>query len=262
MAESGEGGRFSELFELIGDYARRDHAHQEKALRLISVAYEGASEVEGMPDARQAVDDILSGYDYVFPVSGLGALDPRSVDAVVRVALYEESNRGWGIDRLGRMLQGLVRRLDAEGGYHSYEEDTNTVMAGLRTVVTGVLEEELVEDLQEIAEETLEGAVAEGLPPTENGPRALPDAVPVEGVAPSDAAPPDAPASPAGASERTQEAAPIADRRREVMDLLAGAGTPTEVAVARAAADSYLASDPSDGDVRMARDRLPNPTGD
>jgi hypothetical protein len=46
------------------------------------------------------------------------------------------------------------------------------------------------------------------------------------------------------------------------MDLMAGAGTPTEVAVARAAADSYLASDPSDGDVRMARDRLPNLTGD
>ena len=152
--------------------------------------------------------------------------------------------------RAGRLLKEVGLSFDA------------AFAAGLRTVVTGVLVEELVEDLQEIAEETLEGAVAEGLPPTENGPRALPDAVPVEGVAPSDAAPPDAPASPAGASERTQEAAPIADRRREVMDLMAGAGTPTEVAVARAAADSYLASDPSDGDVRMARDRLPNPTGD
>ncbi len=44
-------------------------AHQEKALRLITVAYEGAPEVEGMPDARQAMDDILSGNDYVFPTN-------------------------------------------------------------------------------------------------------------------------------------------------------------------------------------------------
>jgi hypothetical protein len=45
------------------------------------------------------------------------------------------------------------------------------------------------------------------------------------------------------------------------MDLLAKAGTPTEVAVAREAAESYLASNPSDGDVRAARDRLPAPGG-
>ena len=263
MAEtSNVGGRFSELFELIADYARRDRGHQEKALRLISVAYEGVPAIEGMPDVRQAVDDILSRHDYVFPISELGALDPRSVDAVVTVALYQEGNREWGIDRLGRMLQGLVRRLDAEGGYPDYEKDTGVVMTGLRTVLTGVLVEELVEDIQEIAEEALEDAVTAGLSPTEYGPRTLPDAVPVEGVAPSEEAPPDSPAVPAGASERTQEAAPIADRRREVMDLMAGAGTPTEVAVARAAADNHLASDPSDGDVRMARDRLPNPTGD
>ena len=61
MAETGNvGSRFSELFELIADYARRDRGHQEKALRLISVAYEGVPAIEGMPDARQAVDDILS----------------------------------------------------------------------------------------------------------------------------------------------------------------------------------------------------------
>ena len=238
MAKSGSGGRFPELFELIADYAKKDRAHQEKALRLINVAYEGPPEVEGMPDARQALDDILNGNDYVFPASGLGALDPRSVDAVVRVALYEEGNREWGIDRLSKMLQGLVRRLDVEGGYHSYEEDTNVVMAGLRTVVTGVLVEELVEDLEELAEEALED------------------------TAPSEEAPPDAPTGIAEAPERTEGAAPIADRRREVMDLLAGASTPTEVAVAMAAADSYLASDPSDGDVRAARDRLPNATRD
>ncbi len=46
------------------------------------------------------------------------------------------------------------------------------------------------------------------------------------------------------------------------MELLANASTPTQVAVARGAAESYLASDPSDGDVRIARNRLPDPTGD
>ena len=41
------------------------------------------------------------------------------------------------------------------------------------------------------------------------------------------------------------------------MDLLAKAGTPTKVAVARDAVESYPASNPSDGGVRVARDRLP-----
>ncbi len=263
MAETSDNGSsFPELFGLIEDYARRDRAHQEKALRLINVAYEGAPEVEGMPDARQAVDEILSGHDYVFPASGLGALEPRSVDAVVRVALYEQGNREWGIDRLCRMLQGLVRRLDAEGGYPDYQEDTNAVMTGLRTVVTGVLVEELVEDLEELAEKALEEVGADVLPPTEDGPRTPPAAVPGDGAAPSEGVPSAASTGTAEASERTRGAAPIADHRREVMDLLAGAATPTEVAVARAAADSYLASDPSDGDVRAARDHLPTPAAD
>jgi hypothetical protein len=63
--------------------------------------------------------------------------------------------------------------------------------------------------------------------------------------------------------EQTEEAAP-SHRRQELMELLASAGTPTQVAVARGAADSWLADHPSDGDVRAARDRLAdvNPTGD
>ena len=253
MAQTGSGGRYPELFELIADYARGDRAHQEKALRLITVAYEGAPEVEGMPDARQALDDILTASDYVFPASGLGTLDPRSVDAVVRVALYEQGNREWGIDRLARMLQGLVRRLDAEGGYPDYEEDTNVVMTGLRTVVTGVLVEEIAEDLQELAEEI----AGEDLLPT-----AAPPAPGTEELGATIALPGESRPDAAEEPGRAEEAAPIADHRRELMDLLASASTPTEVAVARAAADSYLASDPSDGDVRMARDRLPNATGD
>ncbi len=63
--------------------------------------------------------------------------------------------------------------------------------------------------------------------------------------------------------EQTEEAAP-SHRRQELMDLLANAGTPTQVAVARAAADTWLADHPSDGDVRAARDQLPDlyPAGD
>ncbi len=63
--------------------------------------------------------------------------------------------------------------------------------------------------------------------------------------------------------KQTEEAGDPA-RRQELMDLIANAGTPTQVAVARGAADTWLADHPSDGDVRAARDRLAdvNPTGD
>ena len=63
-------------------------------------------------------------------------------------------------------------------------------------------------------------------------------------------------------TEQTEEEAPYHDRRQELMDRLANAQTTTEVAVARGAADAWLAANPSDGDVRMALDRLPDPTGD
>lgn len=51
------------------------------------------------------------------------------------------------------MPQGLVRRLnDDEEGYPDYTEDAAVVMNGLQTVVAGVLVEETVEDLQDLAE--------------------------------------------------------------------------------------------------------------
>ena len=239
-SDGGDNGGFSELFDLISDYAKRDRAHQEKALKLITVAYEGPPEVEGMPDVRQTVDDILGRFDYVFPIREFGTLDPRSVDAVVRVALYEEGNREWGIDRLARMLRGLVRRLDAEGGYPDYAEDTGMVMTGLQTVVSGALVEEIVEELQDMAEELVEDAVSEGKPLMTGAPRILSGAMLGEE---------EVVASPG-------EDAPLIDRQ-ELMDLLSKADTPTEVAVARGAAESYLASNPSDGDVRAASDHLP-----
>ncbi len=64
-------------------------------------------------------------------------------------------------------------------------------------------------------------------------------------------------------AEQTEEPT-SSHRREELMDLMASAGTPTQVAVARAAADTWLADNPSDGDMRAARDRLADvyPAGD
>jgi hypothetical protein len=120
-----------------------------------------------MPNAKQVVDDILGQHDYVFPILDSGSgLDSHSVDVVVRVALYQEDNREWGINRLNRlsrMLESLVRRLNTEEGYPDYVEDTARVMTGLETVVSGALAEEIVEDLaEEIAEDLEEGV--EGTP--------------------------------------------------------------------------------------------------
>ena len=44
--------------------------------------------------------------------------------------------------------------------------------------------------------------------------------------------------------------------RGELMELLANARTPSELADARVAADGWLAANPGDGDVRLARERL------
>ena len=75
----------------------------------------------------------------------------------MRVALYSEQNREWGINRLSRMLEGLLRRLNIEEDYPDYMEDTARVITGLQTVVSGSLAEEIAEDLQEIAKDTTEG---------------------------------------------------------------------------------------------------------
>lgn len=159
MTEPTGESKFSELFKVITTYSQGDHDHQEKALRVIAGAYDMPLEAEAMPNARQVVDDILGQHDYVFPILGSGGgLDPHSVDAVVRVALYQEENREWGINRLSRMLEGLLRRLNSEEGYPDYVEDTARVMTGLETVVSGALAEEIVEDLAEdITEDLQEG---------------------------------------------------------------------------------------------------------
>lgn len=78
---------------------------------------------------------------------------------MVRVALYQEESREWGVNRLGRILEALLRRLSTEEGYPDYVEDTARVMTGLETVMSGALAEEIVEELAEdIAEDLTEGS--------------------------------------------------------------------------------------------------------
>ena len=61
--------------------------------------------------------------------------------------------------------------------------------------------------------------------------------------------------APSERTERMQGEVPSRDRE-ELMDRLADAQTPSELASARAAADDWLAANPGDGDLRLARERL------
>jgi hypothetical protein len=141
--------KFSELFEVIRDYSRRENDYQDKALQVIAGAYAFMFEDDAMPDARGVVDDILSQYDYVFTTVERGNLDPLSVDAVVRVALYSEEYTEWGIDRLGRILEGLLRRSRTDENYADYVEDAGVVIRGLESIVAGSALEEIVESADE-----------------------------------------------------------------------------------------------------------------
>ena len=140
-----DGGKFSELFEVIQSYSKREYDYQDKALQVIVGAYVFMFESEDMPDARGVVDEILSQYDYVFTTVERGNLDPLSVDAVVRVALYSEEYTEWGINRLGRILESLFRRSRTDETYSDYVEDAGVVIRGLESIVAGSVLEEIVE---------------------------------------------------------------------------------------------------------------------
>jgi hypothetical protein len=144
MAEV-KSGKFSELFEVIRDYSKREYDYQDKALQVIAGSYSFMFETEDMPDARGVVDDILSQYDYVFTALERGNLDPLSVDAVVRVALYKEEYMEWGLNRLGRILEGIYRRSRTDETYSDYVEDARIVIRGLEKIVAGSILEEIVE---------------------------------------------------------------------------------------------------------------------
>src|SRR3712207_4995514 len=106
-------------------------------------------ESQDMPDARGVVDEILSQYDYVFTTMERGNLDPLSVDAVVRVALYTEDYTEWGINRLGKILEGLFRRSRTDETYSDYVEDARVVITGFESIVEGSVLEEIVEAADE-----------------------------------------------------------------------------------------------------------------
>jgi hypothetical protein len=143
MTESDE-TKFTELFEVIEAYSRRGYYHQDKALQIIAGTYVFMFEKEDMPDVRPIVDDILEQYDYVFATIERGNLDPLSVDAVVRVALYKDEYTEWGINRLGRILESLHRRSGADESYLDFVEDAAVVIRGLENIVAGSALEEIV----------------------------------------------------------------------------------------------------------------------
>ena len=141
-------GKFSELFEVIRDYSKREYDYQDKALQVLAGSYTFMFESEDMPDARGVVDDILSQYDYVFTTLERGNLDPLSVDAVVKVALYKEEYMEWGINRLGKMLEGLFRRSRTDDTYSDYVTDAKIVIRGLERIVAGSILEEILEETE------------------------------------------------------------------------------------------------------------------
>ncbi len=138
--------KFPELFEVIKTYAGRDYDHHDKALQIIAGTYVFMFESEDMPDIRPVVDKILDQYDYVYTTIERGNLDPLSVDAVVRVANYKEEYMEWGINRLGRMLEGLFRRSRVDDTYADYVEDARVVIRGLERIVVGSALEDILEN--------------------------------------------------------------------------------------------------------------------
>src|SRR5215212_9417346 len=139
------GDKFLELFEVIRDYSKREYDYQDKALQVIAGAYVFMFESQDMPDARGVVDDILGQYDYVFTTVERGNLDPLSVDAVVRVALYKEEYMEWGLNRLSKILEGLFRRSRTDETYSDYVTDARIVIRGLERIVAGSVLEEILE---------------------------------------------------------------------------------------------------------------------
>jgi hypothetical protein len=148
MTEPADGGAFPELFEVIQDYARRDHSHQVKALRVIAAAYLPLFEVPPMPDAKQLVEDVLSRNGFLLTDPETGQLEPAGVDAVVSVAtsrLAEEDLR-WGARCLLNVMDALRSRVQSEG-YATYVLDADDVLDGLEAILAADIVEDVIEDI-------------------------------------------------------------------------------------------------------------------
>ena len=150
MRDAADGGTFPELFEVIQDYAQRDHNHQVKALRVIAAAYLPLFEVPPMPDAKQVVEDILRRNDFLMTDPETGDLEPASVDAVVSVATsqLDEEDLKWGSGCLLNVMDALRRRAQSEG-YETFVLDADEVLDGLETILAADIMEDVVEDIVE-----------------------------------------------------------------------------------------------------------------
>ncbi len=150
MTEATNEGTFPELFEVIKDYARRDHAHQVKALRIIGAAYLPLFEIPPMPDAKQVVEEILSRNDFLLTDPETGQLEGAGVDAVVSVATSRlaEEDLKWGAACLLGVMDALRDRAQSEG-YETYVLDADEVLDGLETILAADIVEDAIEDVLE-----------------------------------------------------------------------------------------------------------------
>ena len=140
-------GSFPELFEVVRDYAQRDHNHQVKALRVIAAAYLPLFEAPPMPDARQLVEDVLARNDFLLTDPETGQLESASIDAVVSVATsrLDEEDLEWGAGCLLNVMDALRRRTQTEG-YATYVLDADDVLDGLQTILAADIVEDVIED--------------------------------------------------------------------------------------------------------------------
>ena len=158
MTETGNGGTFPELFEVVRDYAQGDDAHQVQALRVIAAAYLPIFEVPPMPDAREVVEGVLTRNGFLVTSAETGGIEPSSVDAVVSVATsrLDEADLEWGAGCLMGMMDALRQRAQDEG-YETFVLDAQEVLDGLETILAADIVEEVVEEaLEEALDEALE----------------------------------------------------------------------------------------------------------
>jgi hypothetical protein len=153
MTETGnDAAAFPELFEVVRDYARGDHAHQMQALRVIAAAYLPMLAAPPMADAREVVEGVLAEHGFLLSSAETGGIEPSSVDAVVSVATsrLDEEDLAWGAGCLMAMMEALRTRAQEEG-YETFVLDAQEVLDGLETILAADIVEDVVEEALEEA---------------------------------------------------------------------------------------------------------------
>ena len=154
MTETGNGGAFPELFEVVRDYAQGDYTHQVQALRVVAAAYLPVYQAPPMADAKEVVEEVLSRNGFLLTNFETGGIEPASVDAVVSVATsrLDEEDLEWGAGCLMSMMDALRQRAEGEG-YETFVLDAQEVLDGLETILAADIVEDVIE---EAIEEALE----------------------------------------------------------------------------------------------------------